>query len=243
MALKQTARQSSRYIPDGAPNSYYAENAVDGVLPGDTRESAQSTCTHTVPDTQDLGWWTLTFSQAVDVTRFLIYNRGEERDKKIINIKYYFINHLGFYDQFLSKPSFLFPMGVLYPYCSIFSVHSWSPDPVPCLTTPWEPPKIRPYYDKQKKKTKKKKTKKKHQQKTNEQTKQPPPQKKKKKKKTNNNKKKTTTRKQTNKQKKTQPKKKTNKQSKQTNETPSLSSTQSKINRTLLVEPVMKSGR
>ncbi|KAK3800201.1 hypothetical protein RRG08_039268 [Elysia crispata] len=56
VALKQTAQQSSRFIPDGVPNSYYAENAVDGVYP-------------------DPGWWTVTFSQAVDVTRFLIYNR------------------------------------------------------------------------------------------------------------------------------------------------------------------------
>ncbi|KAK3776996.1 hypothetical protein RRG08_001155 [Elysia crispata] len=75
VALKQTARQSSRFIPDGAPNSFYAENAVDGVLPGDNGESARSTCTHTVPNTQDPGWWNVTFSQAVDVTWLLIYNR------------------------------------------------------------------------------------------------------------------------------------------------------------------------
>ncbi|KAK3795281.1 hypothetical protein RRG08_055843 [Elysia crispata] len=77
VALNQTARQSSRYRPVDAPDSYYASNAVDGVLPGDTVESARSTCTHTLglPDTQDPGWWTVTFSQAVDVTRFLIYNR------------------------------------------------------------------------------------------------------------------------------------------------------------------------
>ena len=127
VALNQTAQQSSRYRTSDVPYSYYARNAVDGVLPGGTKESARSTCTHTLglPETQDLGWWTLTFSQAVDVTRFLIYNRGEERDK-IINIKYYFINHLGFYDQFLIKPSFLFPMGVLYPYCSITFLESRS---------------------------------------------------------------------------------------------------------------------
>ncbi|KAK3716451.1 hypothetical protein RRG08_057374, partial [Elysia crispata] len=75
VALKQTARQSSRYRPPDAPNSHYAENAVDGVLPGDTRESTRSTCTHTdVPSTTP-GWWIVTFLQAVDVTRFLICNR------------------------------------------------------------------------------------------------------------------------------------------------------------------------
>ncbi|KAK3763467.1 hypothetical protein RRG08_056935 [Elysia crispata] len=79
VALNQAARQSSRYIPGGAPDSFNAENAVDGVLPGDTIQSTQSTCTHTLglPDTQDPGWWTVTFSQAVDVTRFLIYNRDD----------------------------------------------------------------------------------------------------------------------------------------------------------------------
>ncbi|KAK3762852.1 hypothetical protein RRG08_014176 [Elysia crispata] len=77
VALKQTAQQSSRYSPPYAPDSFKAENAVDGVLPGDTVErSARSTCTHTVPDTQP-GWWTVTFSQAVDVTWFLIYNRAD----------------------------------------------------------------------------------------------------------------------------------------------------------------------
>ncbi|KAK3772218.1 hypothetical protein RRG08_064667, partial [Elysia crispata] len=75
VALKQTARQSSRYIPGGAPDSFKAENAVDGVLPGDTVQSARSTCTHTDVPSATLGWWTVTFSQAVDVTRFLIYNR------------------------------------------------------------------------------------------------------------------------------------------------------------------------
>ncbi|KAK3739089.1 hypothetical protein RRG08_064534 [Elysia crispata] len=76
VALKQTARQSSRYRPpDGAPSSYNASNAVDGVLPGDTRESARSTCSHTDANKQHPGSWNVTFSQAVDVTRFQIYNR------------------------------------------------------------------------------------------------------------------------------------------------------------------------
>ena len=105
MALKKPAQQSSRYRPGGAPDSFKAENAVDGVLPGDTVQSAWSTCTHTDVPSATLGWWTVTFSQAVDVTRFLIYNRGDERDT-IINIKYYFINHLGFYKHFLIESPF-----------------------------------------------------------------------------------------------------------------------------------------
>ncbi|KAK3801329.1 hypothetical protein RRG08_049095 [Elysia crispata] len=79
VALKQTARQSSRYRPpDGAPSSYYAGNVVDGVLPRDTGESARSTCIHTDANKQEPGWVNVTFSQAVDVTRFQIYNRGDE---------------------------------------------------------------------------------------------------------------------------------------------------------------------
>ena len=64
---------------------------MDGVLPRDTRYSAWSTCTHTEYPSTTPGWWTLTFSQAVDVTRFLIYNRRNKKIKRntLANVNLY----------------------------------------------------------------------------------------------------------------------------------------------------------
>ena len=78
MALKQTAEQSSRYIPttpEYPVNSYGAGNAVDGGMGvGADTTGIRSTCTHTRLNIGP-GWWTVTFSQPVDITWFLIYNR------------------------------------------------------------------------------------------------------------------------------------------------------------------------
>ena len=88
VALKQTAEQSSNYTPasGGYPrygpgwfpvNSYVAGNAVDGRtgFHADITD-IRSTCTHTDPDVDNgPGWWTVAFSQPVDIIWFLIYNR------------------------------------------------------------------------------------------------------------------------------------------------------------------------
>ena len=77
MALKQTAEQSSRYGPDWFPVNYYvAGNAVDGGtgVKADIK-GIRSTCTHTDPNI-GTGWWTVTFSQPVELTWFLVYNRN-----------------------------------------------------------------------------------------------------------------------------------------------------------------------
>ncbi|KAK3775567.1 hypothetical protein RRG08_063665 [Elysia crispata] len=73
VALKQRALQSSKFEP--STTNWNAGYAVDGTTGGNT----PFTCTHTQLDTASPGWWTVTFSQAVDVTRFLIFNRGENR--------------------------------------------------------------------------------------------------------------------------------------------------------------------
>ncbi|GFS14754.1 multiple epidermal growth factor-like domains 10 [Elysia marginata] len=76
VALKQTASQSSRYVPTSSENAFKPENAVDGKLPFGTIENVKSTCTHT--DTKEgRGWWAVNFSTAVNITRFRVYNRDE----------------------------------------------------------------------------------------------------------------------------------------------------------------------
>ncbi|KAK3756438.1 hypothetical protein RRG08_029107, partial [Elysia crispata] len=70
VALKQSAAQSSRLLP--ATNAWLARYAVDGTTGGNN----SLTCTHTAPDRPTPGWWTVTFSQAAYITRFLIYNRN-----------------------------------------------------------------------------------------------------------------------------------------------------------------------
>ncbi|KAK3759692.1 hypothetical protein RRG08_051465 [Elysia crispata] len=81
VALKQSALQSSRYVTNNNQDGWWASHAVDGTTGGDPESS---TCTHTVgyPNAASPGWWTVTFSQAADVTRFLIYNRGDNRIKQ-----------------------------------------------------------------------------------------------------------------------------------------------------------------
>ncbi|KAK3756421.1 hypothetical protein RRG08_029092 [Elysia crispata] len=79
VALKQSALQSSRYNPRNNQIDWLASHAVDGTTGGG---NDRSTCTHTLPNTASPGWWTVTFSQAADVTRFLIFNRGDSRIKQ-----------------------------------------------------------------------------------------------------------------------------------------------------------------
>ncbi|KAK3792546.1 hypothetical protein RRG08_011997 [Elysia crispata] len=72
VALKQTTKQSSGYDPQ--PDFWHSEFAVDGMIDiPDTTDQQKTTCTHTSSGSP--GWWTLAFSQAVHVTKFLIYNR------------------------------------------------------------------------------------------------------------------------------------------------------------------------
>ena len=73
MALKQTASQSSKF--ESSSTRWNAGYAVDGTTGGNT----PFTCTHTEPNSASPVWWEVTFSQAVDVTRFLIFNRGDNR--------------------------------------------------------------------------------------------------------------------------------------------------------------------
>ena len=75
VALKQETNQSSHYTSTGVPDSYRAEYAVDGRTgEGGNVSVIQHTCTHT-RSSKGPGWWTVTFSQPVDITWFLIYNR------------------------------------------------------------------------------------------------------------------------------------------------------------------------
>ncbi|GFS02949.1 fucolectin-related molecule [Elysia marginata] len=81
VALKQSAKQSSKYFPPDVLNAFHAENAVDGRFY--TPDTLKFTCTHTVPNPGD-NWWTLTFSQPMNVTRFIINNRwGKEKKTSI----------------------------------------------------------------------------------------------------------------------------------------------------------------
>ncbi|GFR77254.1 fibrinogen-related molecule [Elysia marginata] len=77
VALKQATQQSSRYKPAEAPDSFKAENAVDGRVGDVSRDDVRLTCTHTDAAENDPDWWTVNFTQAADVTRFLVYNRDD----------------------------------------------------------------------------------------------------------------------------------------------------------------------
>ncbi|GFS14713.1 fucolectin-related protein [Elysia marginata] len=79
VALKQATQQSSRYYPAEAPDSFKADNAVDGRVGDGSRDDARLTCTHT-NYADDPDWWTVNFTQAADVTRFLVYNRDGKFD-------------------------------------------------------------------------------------------------------------------------------------------------------------------
>ena len=89
MALKQTAEQSSRYSPSSIPSdSYVASYAVDGGTGVQADITGiRFTCTHTDSDVDNgPGWWTVTFSQPVDITWFLIYNRdGKISIRHLVN--------------------------------------------------------------------------------------------------------------------------------------------------------------
>ncbi|GFR77664.1 fucolectin-related protein [Elysia marginata] len=74
VALKQTAEQSSTY--ELGTDKWNAKNAVDGRTGVSYRSMISRTCTHTDSEAGP-GWWKLKFSSAVDISRFLIYNRDE----------------------------------------------------------------------------------------------------------------------------------------------------------------------
>ncbi|GFR79393.1 fucolectin-related protein [Elysia marginata] len=72
VALKQRVYQSSTF--EFATNKWIAQNAVDGRTSVYEAAKTSRTCTHTDPEAGP-GWWKLKFSSAVDISRFLIYNR------------------------------------------------------------------------------------------------------------------------------------------------------------------------
>ncbi|GFR61714.1 multiple epidermal growth factor-like domains 6, partial [Elysia marginata] len=80
VALQQQAHQSTKRFEGWlASNSLWqAKNAVDGKLDiPDDEPSQKATCTHT--NGKDRGWWTVSFTEPVNVYQFLIYNRRDPR--------------------------------------------------------------------------------------------------------------------------------------------------------------------
>ncbi|KAK3757391.1 hypothetical protein RRG08_050093 [Elysia crispata] len=75
MALKQRAEQSSWFNID-LTDRWWAEYAVDGRIPNDVHLPTGLTCSHTrLKDKSP--WWQVSFTQPVEITRFLIENRRD----------------------------------------------------------------------------------------------------------------------------------------------------------------------
>ena len=94
MALNQCAEQSS------TAHSWQAQNAVDGnpAKPGASVGQLGETCTRTQDRKAD-EWWMVTFSRAVKIHSFVIYNRRRDQpvdiddgESKVAGVKY---THLG----------------------------------------------------------------------------------------------------------------------------------------------------
>ena len=77
MALKQATTQSSTF------NSWAASNAVDGNQgePGRNPAKLEKTCSHT--NNRNIEWWKVTFSRAVNINSFVIYNRRRDQPDDI----------------------------------------------------------------------------------------------------------------------------------------------------------------
>ncbi|KAK3770998.1 hypothetical protein RRG08_002047 [Elysia crispata] len=77
VALKQATTQSSTF------NSWAASNAVDGNQgePGRNPAKLEKTCSHT--NNHNIGWWKVTFSRAVNINSFVIYNRRRDQPDDI----------------------------------------------------------------------------------------------------------------------------------------------------------------
>ncbi|KAK3761900.1 hypothetical protein RRG08_000539 [Elysia crispata] len=82
MALKQRAEQSSQFEYDDG--QWLAEYAVDGRIPNDTLRSSRSTCSQiSVRDKSP--WWKVSFTQPVEITRFIIENRRQCCQERLKN--------------------------------------------------------------------------------------------------------------------------------------------------------------
>ncbi|KAK3731142.1 hypothetical protein RRG08_055853 [Elysia crispata] len=75
VALKQPAEQSSLYEDKANKDAFVAQNAVDGEIPKNSKASRQLTCTHTKSEKRS--WWQVSFTNHVEITRFVIENRRD----------------------------------------------------------------------------------------------------------------------------------------------------------------------
>ncbi|GFO27337.1 multiple epidermal growth factor-like domains 6, partial [Plakobranchus ocellatus] len=76
VALNEKARQSSNL----SNFNWHPRNAVDG-----NSGSLASTCTHTALNQRGLAWWRVTFSNDVDINRFIIHNRRDCCALRLVN--------------------------------------------------------------------------------------------------------------------------------------------------------------
>ncbi|KAK3780067.1 hypothetical protein RRG08_064110, partial [Elysia crispata] len=83
VALKQRAEQSS-WLSIDLRDRWWAEYAVDGRIPNKTHNSSRLTCSHTA--LQDKSpWWQVSFTQPVEITRFLTENRRDCCQERLKN--------------------------------------------------------------------------------------------------------------------------------------------------------------
>ncbi|GFO49824.1 multiple epidermal growth factor-like domains 10 [Plakobranchus ocellatus] len=83
VAFNEATQQSSTFY---GFILWYASNAVDEnpAIEG-TSASSEATCSHTISDRTGLAWWRVTFSNDVDINRFVIYNRRDCCENRLIN--------------------------------------------------------------------------------------------------------------------------------------------------------------
>ncbi|GFO39317.1 multiple epidermal growth factor-like domains 10 [Plakobranchus ocellatus] len=83
MALNQATRESSTY---GMGTHWGSYRAVDGTPRYSSMIAfSQRTCSHTVPNRPGLAWWRVTFSNDVEINRFVIYNRRDCCEVRLVN--------------------------------------------------------------------------------------------------------------------------------------------------------------
>ncbi|KAK3778461.1 hypothetical protein RRG08_065094, partial [Elysia crispata] len=84
VALKQRAEQST-WFNDSSDYLWWAEYAVDGKIPTTNAiRSSQKTCTHTALHDRS-PWWKVSFTQPVEITRFIIENRRDCCQERLKN--------------------------------------------------------------------------------------------------------------------------------------------------------------
>ncbi|KAK3763092.1 hypothetical protein RRG08_005855 [Elysia crispata] len=85
VALKQRAGDASTWFNDGSYYLWWAEYAVDGKIPTtNEKRSSQNTCTHTALHDRS-PWWQVSFTHPVEITRFVIENRGDCCQERLKN--------------------------------------------------------------------------------------------------------------------------------------------------------------